>query len=238
MTATAEPIAASIDPDTYGKSGDVVKHADGVKKQYDTKEKLEFYAQVMGDGTNNIHFGKWDGIDLEEPGAYGKASEQMSDWMLNLALGLAPNLKEMEGFSLVDLGSGTGAAALRLTELNPFIAKATCLNLCNEQNNVAIKNAAEKGLDNKISVFTGTYENCPFDDNSFDLAFSQDAFIHAFSRLKAFSEAYRVTKPGGVFVFSDIMCGDGEGISEEELATFANTNMVSLQRVCHSLLER
>ena len=98
MTATTEPIAAAIDPDTYGKSGDASKHEDGVKKQYDTKEKLEFYAQVMGDGTNNIHFGKWDNIDLDEPGAYGKASEQMNDWMLNLALELAPGLKEKDDF--------------------------------------------------------------------------------------------------------------------------------------------
>ena len=49
MTATAKPIAAAIDPDTYDKSGDISKHAEGVKKQYDTKEeKLEFYAQSHG----------------------------------------------------------------------------------------------------------------------------------------------------------------------------------------------
>ncbi|KAL3936083.1 MAG: hypothetical protein SGBAC_008525 [Bacillariaceae sp.] len=227
MTSTEESIAAAVDPDTYGKSGDTDKHLEGVKKQYDTKEKLEFYAQVMGDGTDNIHFGKWDGIDLEEPGAYGKASEQMSDWMLNLALELAPGLKEKEDFSYVDLGSGTGAAALRLVELNAFVAKATCLNLCDEQNALATKRAADKGLGSKISVVTGTYEKCPFEDNSFDLSFSQDAFVHAFSKLKAFSEAFRVTKSGGVFVFCDLMCGDGPGVSDEELATFANTNMVN-----------
>ena len=29
----------------------------GIKAQYDEQEKLDFYAQVMGDGTDNIHFG-------------------------------------------------------------------------------------------------------------------------------------------------------------------------------------
>eukprot|EP00980_Cylindrotheca_fusiformis_P018959 scaffold6350_cov117-Cylindrotheca_fusiformis.AAC.4 len=225
--STAEAIAAHIDPDTYGKSGDLSKHMEGVRKQYDTKEKLEFYSQVMGDGTDNIHFGKWDNIDIDEPGAYGKASEQMSDWMFNLACELVPDRKETKDFSYVDLGSGTGAAALRLTEVNSFITNATCLNLCEEQNDRATKSAAEKGLGERIKVVTGTYEDCPFDDNSFDIAFSQDAFVHAFSKLKAFSEAFRVTKPGGAFIFCDLMCGDGPDVSDEELATFANTNMVN-----------
>jgi len=57
----AETVAVQVDQEIYGKSGDLDKHMEGVKAQYDTKEKLEFYAQVMGDGTANIHFGKWDG---------------------------------------------------------------------------------------------------------------------------------------------------------------------------------
>ena len=67
----------------------------------------------------------------------------------------------------------------------------------------------------------------PFDDNQFDVSFSQDAFVHAFSKAKTFSEALRITKPGGAFIFCDLMCGAGEGVSEEELATFAATNMVN-----------
>ena len=70
-----EPIAAEVDPNIYGKSGDISKHVEGVKAQYDTEEKLAFYAQVMGDGTANIHFEKWDGVSLDEDGAYGKASD-------------------------------------------------------------------------------------------------------------------------------------------------------------------
>lgn len=236
MSTTAEPIAAQVDEGTYGKSGDLDKHMEGVKKQYDTKEKLEFYSQVMGDGTANIHFGKWDGIDISEEGAYGKASEQMSDWMLQTALELIPGSKDKGDFTYVDLGSGTGAAAIRLTELNSFISHATCLNLCDEQNELATKRATEKGLDGKITVVTGTYEEAPLQDNSFDLSFSQDAFVHAFSKLKAFSEALRVTKPGGAFIFCDLMCGDGPGVSDEELATFANTNVSHFRSACIFLL--
>jgi len=220
----------AVDPAIYAKSGSIDKHMEGVRKQYDTPEKLEFYAQVMGDGTANIHFGKWDNVDLEQDGAYGKASEQMTDYMFDLAVGLLS--KERQGASdltYVDLGSGTGAAALRLTEKHSFIKQAACLNLCDKQNALAKKRAEEKGLSSRIRVETGTYEKVDgiFDDESFDLAFSQDAFVHAFSKTKAYSEALRIVKSGGAFIFCDLMCGDGPDVSEEELATFAQTNMVN-----------
>eukprot|EP00980_Cylindrotheca_fusiformis_P022180 scaffold9078_cov129-Cylindrotheca_fusiformis.AAC.5 len=212
---------------TAAQSGDLSKLIEGVKKQYDAKEKLQFYSLVIGDGTDNIHYGKWDNIDIDEPGGCGKASNQLSDWMFNLACELVPDRKGAKDFSYVDLGSGTAATALRLTEMNSFISNATCLNLCEEQNDRATKSVAEKGLGERIKVVTGTFEDCPFDDNSFDIAFSQDSFVHAFSKQKAFSEAFRVTKPGGAFMFCDLMCGDGTDVSDEELAIFFNTNNVN-----------
>ena len=101
MTATN---AAQVDPAIYAKSGDISKHLEGVKKQYDTQNKIEFYKQVMGDGTANIHFGKWDNVDLDQEGAYGKASEQMTDYMFELVSGLCEC--EEGDFKYVDLGSG------------------------------------------------------------------------------------------------------------------------------------
>ena len=155
----------------------------------------------------------------------------MTDYMFDLATGLVPDAAksndDKSSFQYVDLGSGTGAAALRLTEMHSFVHKATCLNLCEEQNILARKRAAKLNLEGRIGVVTGTYEDCPFDDNSFDVAFSQDAFVHAFSKSKTFSEALRITKPGGAFIFCDLMCGSGEGVSDEELQTFAATNMVN-----------
>jgi len=173
--------------------------------------------------------GKWNDIDLEQEGAYGKASEQMTDYMFDVALTLIPEeRKTASDLSYVDLGSGTGAAALRLTANHAFVAKAACLNLCDEQNALAASRAKEQGLGERIRVETGTYEDCSmFNENEFDLAFSQDAFVHAFSKEKAYSEALRIVKPGGAFILCDLMCGDGPGVSEDELATFAQTNMVN-----------
>ena len=76
-------------------------------------------------------------------------------------------------------------------------------------------------------MVTGTYEDAPLEDNTYDACFSQDAFVHAFEKKQAFREAFRITKPGGAFVWCDLMCGAGEGVSDEELQTFAATNMVN-----------
>ena len=208
MTATN---STAVDLKIYKKSGSVDKHLEGVKKQYDTSEKLAFYEQVMGDGMDNIHFGKWDNISLDQEGAYGKASEQMTDYMFDLGRSLLKSdHKEAKDFKYVDLGSGTGAAAFH---------QAACLNLCQEQNALAKRRAADLNLSECIRVKTGTYEDANmFQENEFDLAFSQDAFVHAFSKTKAYTEALRIVKPSGALVFCDLMCG---------LMTFAQTNMVN-----------
>lgn len=209
--------------EVYKKHADVASHESGVLQQYDTKEKLDFYAEVMGDGTDNIHFGKWDGIDVDAEGAYGRASDAMTDFMFNLVWDLAG---KKEKITYVDLGSGTGAAARRICKANAGV-DAACLNLCPEQNATNEASVKEMGLDGRVRVSTGTYEKCPYEDAAFDLAFSQDAFVHAFSKLTTYREALRIVKPGGAFAFCDLMCGDGPGVSADELATFAQTNMVN-----------
>lgn len=218
-------VSDNVDPEIYAKSGDINKHLDGVKKQYDTSEKREFYAHVMGDGTANIHFGKWDNIDVEQEGAYGKASEQMTDYMFDLAHKLLGS--EKTDIKYVDLGSGSGGAAVRLLSTKPVIAKATCVNLCDDQNAQALKDAASKGVKDRIEVHTSSYDEAPLPDNTFDIAFSQDAYVHSFSKEKSYGEALRIVKPGGVFVLCDLMCGDGPDVSDDELLTFAQTNMVN-----------
>lgn len=151
----------------------------------------------------------------------------MTDYMYNLAtkLLLVDN-KPATQLSYADLGSGTGGAAVRLVSSHDGL-QASCINLCQEQNAKALLDAKAAGIEDRVKVVTGTYDETPFDDKAFDFCFSQDAFVHSFSKTRTYAEALRITKPGGVFVFCDLMCGDGHGVSDEELATFAQTNMVN-----------
>ena len=189
--------------------------------------KLKFYSQVLDDGSNNIHFGKWDGIPVDAPDAYGLAAEQATDYLWDLAMRLLPHRAEAKDFTYVDLGSGTGASAIRIVQRHDQVQQATCLNLCHEQNIEAEKLAKQRYLTDRISVIDGTYEDAPFPAHSFDLAFSQDAFIHARSKAKAYQEAFRITKPGGAFIFSDLMAGENPDMSEAERLKFRENNSLN-----------
>ncbi|KAL3793399.1 hypothetical protein HJC23_001847 [Cyclotella cryptica] len=190
--------------------------------------KLKFYSSVLGDNSTFIHYGKWDGLDQDMPGAYGRASEAMTDYMYRLSLSLLPHRAESNDFRYIDLGSGTGASAIHLTAKHSLtIAKATCVNLCHEQNITARERAAERNLTDKIDVVESSFDETHCESNHYDLAFSQDAFIHALSKEMAYAEAYRITKPGGAFVFCDLVCGDNPDLTVQELAKFAEKNRIN-----------
>ena len=161
--------------------------------------KLKVYNQVMGNKNNNIHFGKWDGIPIEEKDAYGRASEAMTDYMIGLALDMQPHRRKANDLKFVDLGSGTGAAVVQILErADPhLVVHATCLNMCHEQNITAKAMVEERQLENQVEIIEGTFENTPFEESLFDLVFSQDSFIHSVSKKQTYSEAYRITKTGG-----------------------------------------
>eukprot|EP00980_Cylindrotheca_fusiformis_P018960 scaffold6350_cov117-Cylindrotheca_fusiformis.AAC.5 len=189
--------------------------------------KLKFYAHVLGDASENIHFGKWDGIDLDQPGAFGRAADNMTKYMFDLSLSLLPHRAESDDFRYIDLGSGSGAAALSLVRNNKMIEEATCLNLCHEQNEQAKNRAADLGLTGRIKTIDSSFDNTPCEPNAFDLAFSQDAFVHARDKFSAYAEAYRITKAGGALVLCDILCGDNPDLTKEELALFAENNRIN-----------
>ncbi len=56
----------------------------------------------------------------------------------------------------IDLGSGTGAAAIRIASNNPTVT-VNALNLCDKQNQIAKDNAIAAGIAERMTVTTGTY---------------------------------------------------------------------------------
>jgi ubiquinone/menaquinone biosynthesis C-methylase UbiE len=67
---------------------------------------------------------------------------------------------------------------------------------------IARRNAAEAGL--KIDFQEGNASAMPFQDNTFDFTFCQAAFKNFSEPVKAIAEMYRVLRPGGVSVISDL----------------------------------
>ena len=93
------------------------------------------------------------------------------------------------GSTVLDLGSGTGAAFDQLinyetTAIDPD-KKMLELN----------------SFENKV---LGSAENLPFDDNSFDNVFCSFVWRNVSDTSEALEEVYRVLKPGGKFILLDM----------------------------------
>lgn len=191
--------------------------------------KLKFYSHVMGEDEGvSIHYGKFDNLDLDQPGCYGLAAEAMTNYMYRLSMTLLPHRSEASDFRYVDLGSGSGASSIYLAEKHAqTIAEATIVNICHEQNIIARDRATERNVTDRINIVEASFDDTPCPSNYFDLTFSQDAFIHSVSKRKTYGEAYRITKPGGAFVFCDLMCGDNPDLTVLELAQFAEKNRIN-----------
>lgn len=173
---------------------------------------------------------------MDEEGAYRKASQNMSEWMWKRAMELCTVPSESP-LRYVDLGSGTGSAARHICAQN-LLVSSTCLNLCRNQNRENRRKVIEEGLNDRVEVVDGTFDSLPDRwTGLYDGCFSQDAFVHAYSKEQALAEALRVTKGGGWLVLSDLHCGQRAFVSGEELHSFAQTNMVNDWQTPEQMIE-
>ena len=95
----------------------------------------------------------------------------------------------LTGTSVLDLGSGTGAAFAQLTD---YVTTA----LDPDKKMLELNIFEDKVL--------GTAEKLPFEDKSFDNIFCSFVWRNISDTNKALSEIYRVVKPGGKFVLLDM----------------------------------
>jgi sarcosine/dimethylglycine N-methyltransferase len=160
---------------------------------YDSEEADGFYREVWGG--EDIHIGLYDTTD-----DIRTASRCTVDHMV-------AKLGYLSGKQMIDLGSGYGGAARVLAREHG--AQITCINLSTVENerNRTLTEAA--GLSGKVDVVDGSYDAMPFADACFDVAWSQDAILHAPDRGAVLDEVARVLKPGGLFIFHDPMQAGG-----------------------------
>lgn len=170
---------------------DVAEGVAVARDYYDSDEADGFYSAIWGG--EDIHIGLYDKTD-----DIREASRRTVESMIE-------RVGDVAGKRVVDLGSGYGGAARVLAGKG---AHVTCLNLSKVENERNRTLNAEAGLDGAIDVIDGSYDAMPFEPASFDVAWSQDAILHAPDRAAVLDEVARVLKPGGLFVFHDPMQAD------------------------------
>lgn len=165
------------------------------------------------DDADNFYFHIWGGEDIHI-GLYQSEDEPIFDASLRTVETMAAMVPSLgPGARVLDIGAGYGGAARRLASAHG--CSVVALNLSEVENERDREMNREQGLDHLIDVVDGSFESLPFDAASFEVVWSQDAILHSGERARVIAEVARVLKPGGHFVFTDIM--QVEGVSKETL---------------------
>ncbi|CAM03172.1 glycine/sarcosine N-methyltransferase [Saccharopolyspora erythraea NRRL 2338] len=212
--------------DTYGDFQETYKESEPdffihvAEKNYRTEEQLSAgYSSAVStardyynsEDADNFYFHVWGGNDIHV-GLYQSPDEDIDSASRRTVERMAAKVRITPETRVLDIGAGYGGAARHLART--YGCKVACLNLSEVENARNIEFNRAEGLDELIEVKDGSFEDIPYEDNAFDIVWSQDAILHSGDRERVLEEVTRVLKGGGSFVFTDPMAADGARTSD------------------------
>jgi ubiquinone/menaquinone biosynthesis C-methylase UbiE len=145
------------------------------------KKAMKERIKMGYDGIFSQHITHYD----ELAGAFQKRSAEFQLYGL-----------DFKGKELIDIGGGTGIFSLMALEMGA--AKVVCGDISEYMLRLGREKAKTLGYDsNRIEFRQLDAESLPFNDNSFDIVLTGNAFGILPDQKKAVNEMFRVLRPGG-----------------------------------------
>lgn len=120
---------------------------------------------------------------------------------------LAHLAKLERGQRLLDVGCGLGGSVRYLCE--EFGIIATGVDLTGEYIDTAVALTDLVGMQNQVSFWQASALELPFEDEVFDVVWTEHVQMNVVDKLAFYGELNRVLRPGGKLVFHDIFQGEG-----------------------------
>lgn len=106
---------------------------------------------------------------------------------------------------VLDVGSGVGGASRCLAA--EFGCRVTGIDLTEEYCRAATLLSAKTGLTHLVDYRQGDATRLPFEDQSFDVVWTEHVAMNIPDKARLYGEMHRVLKPGGTLAIYDVLAG-------------------------------
>jgi ubiquinone/menaquinone biosynthesis C-methylase UbiE len=113
---------------------------------------------------------------------------------------------KLKGVKVLDVGCGIGGPCRMLAD--EYNCEVTGIDLSHEFIDTAQKLSVLTGFNGTTKFVQGNACNLPFEDNSFDVVWTQHVQMNVLDKATFYAEIYRVLKPNGTFLYYDILKGN------------------------------